>query len=595
VSFLRVTSHPRVPERAYLVVLAVTIGLVTALGFILFVRLLQLATWLTFDGGRWLLAVLGPYHVILLPALGGLIVGPLLSRFAPEAKGSGVPQIMMAVVQRGGRIRGRVVPAKIVASALTVGSGGSAGTVGPMVQVGAGVGSVLGQLLKASDTRVRAFVACGVAAGLAATLNAPIAGAMFALEVFIGHFSAEFALIILASLTSSVLSRAVFGNFPSFAIPPYDLISERELIFYACLGVLSAAGARGFVWTMYTVERRFRAWHVPEALKPAAGGLLVGGMGYLLPQILGAGFPAMEAALEVRLPFVLLAFLGPAKMLGTALTLGSGGSGGVFAPSLFIGAMVGGVWGAVVHHLFPNITAFYGAYALVGMGATFGAAAQAPLTGILLLFEMTNDYRIILPLMLATILSSVLYRAGNPDSIYTLALTRLGLVFGSGQEMGIMTSTRVSAALTHRLLSVPPDMRIRDFRREVERTKHAWFPVVNGAGELVGVMTAQDANRAVEQGQGEVPLENYMTREIVSVTPLDTLHEVIRRFGVRDLGHLPVVDPGNPRRLVGIISRLHVLRAYNRELARRQDQSGPRSRRRGSSRGARGPREPGRP
>jgi CIC family chloride channel protein len=295
-------------------------------------------------------------------------------------------------------------------------------------------------------------------------------------------------------------------------------------------------------------------------------------MGFFLPQIFGTGFPAMEALLEVNLPFLLLVLLGPAKILGTSLTLGSGGSGGVFAPSLFIGGMVGGAWGAMVHHLFPTFTAFYGAYALVGMGATFGAAAQAPLTGILLLFEMTNDYRIILPLMLATILSSLLYRAMNPESIYTLRLKRLGLTFAPTQDLDILASTRVASALTHRLLSVPPGMQIRDFRREVAREQHEWFPVVNVAGELVGVITKQDANRASEHADEDVPVEKYMTREIVSVTPLDTLQEVVRCFGIRDLGHLPVVDPANPRKLVGIISRFHVLRAYNRERQRRYTQ-----------------------
>jgi CIC family chloride channel protein len=322
---------------------------------------------------------------------------------------------------------------------------------------------------------------------------------------------------------------------------------------------------------MYALEDLFEKWRAPAYVKPAAGGLLVGGMGFFLPQIFGTGFPAMEALLEVRLPFLLLVLLGPAKILGTSLTLGSGGSGGVFAPSLFIGGMVGGAWGTMVHHLFPTFTAFYGAYALVGMGATFGAAAQAPLTGILLLFEMTNDYRIILPLMLATILSSLLYRAMNPESIYTLRLKRLGLTFAPAQELDILASTRVASALTHRLLSVPPEMQIRDFRRVVAREQHEWFPVLSEQGELVGVMTAQDAERALGEGAEDAPVQNYMTREIVSVTPLDSLQEVIRRFGVRDLGHLPVVEPGNPRKLVGIVSRLHVLRAYHREEQRRQN------------------------
>jgi len=560
--------------------------------FIAFVRLLQLTTWVAFDGGPRALAVLGPYHVILLPALGGLVVGPLISRFVHEAKGSGVPQVMRSLLLHGGRMQARVAPGKLVTSAITVGSGGSAGTVGPMVQVGAGLGSTLGQFLMASDARIQTFVACGAAAGLAATLNAPIAGAIFSLEVLIGHFSGDFALVVLASVSSAVISRAVFGNFPSFAIPPYDLISEKELIFYAGLGLLAAGAATAFVRIMYALEEFFEGWRAPDWVKPAMGGLFVGGMGYFLPQVSGTGFPAMEEVLEMRLSLLLLLLLGPAKILGTSLTLGSGGSGGVFAPSLFIGGMVGGSWGTIVHHFFPSFTAFSGAYALVGMGATFGAAAQAPLTGILLLFEMTNDYRIILPLMLATILSTVLYRALDPESIYTRKLKRWGVTVAAGRDMDIMASTPVAAALTHRLLAVPPEMPIRDFQLAVEREEHDWFPVVNGTGELVGIMTAQDADRAAERGEDDGPVEGYMTRDIVSVTPVDSLQEVVQRFGLRDLGHLPVVDPGDPRKLVGIISRLHVLRAYDRELARRQGRAGPRTSQTGSSQGARPPRKP---
>jgi CIC family chloride channel protein len=209
------------------------------------------------------------------------------------------------------------------------------------------------------------------------------------------------------------------------------------------------------------------------------------------------------------------------------------------------------------------------AYAIVGMAAVFGAAAQAPLTAIIIIFEMTGDYHIILPLMASTVIAAWLYRAFNVDSIYTLKLRKRGIAYREGQDLDIMTTTRVASAMTHRLLSVPPGLSIRTFRLEVARNQHRWFPVVNNGDELVGVITAQDATRAAEGGEEDGPLEKYMTREIVSVTPLDSLHEVVRRFGVRDLGHLPVVDPANPRRLVGIISRAHVLRAYNRELARR--------------------------
>jgi CIC family chloride channel protein len=570
VAFLRVTSLPGIPKGVYSVVLAVLVGLATGLGAVAFIQLLRLLTDLSFNQAKGPLWFLGRFYVVLLPAAGGMIVGPLIHYFAREAKGHGVPEVMTAIAIRGGRIRKRVALVKILASALTIGSGGSAGREGPMIQIGAGIGSSVAQLLRMSDDRVKTFLACGAAGGVAATFNAPIAGAMFSLEVLGGQFGLDFSLVVLASVTSAVISRAMLGNFPSFEVPPWDMVSEKELLFYLLLGLLAAGAATLFVRTLSAFEERFDAWRFPEPVKPVVGGLAVGVMGIWLPEVFGAGLPQMEQALLIRIPFVVMLLLVPAKILATSLTLGSGGSGGVFAPCLFVGAMLGGAFGHIVHWFFPAFTALSGAYAIVGMAAVFGAAAQAPLTAILIIFEMTNDYRIILPLMAATVIAATVYRAFNLDSIYTVKLRKRGIIYRGGQDLDIMASTRVAAALTHRMLSVRPDTPIRNFRREVEQTNHQWFPVLDGRGELVGVITGQDADRAAEQGEEDAPLEKYMTREIVSVTPVDSLHEVVRRFGVRDLGHLPVVETGNPRKLVGIISRAHVLRAYNRELQRRQ-------------------------
>lgn len=570
ISFPRATSHPRIPKGVSAILLAILVGLSTGLGAVAFIQLLRFLTDLSFNQARAPLSFLGRFYIVVLPAVGGVIVGPLIHYFAREAKGHGVPEVMTAIVARGGRIRKRVALVKILASAITIGSGGSAGREGPMIQIGAGVGSSVAQLLRMSDDRVKTLLACGAAGGVAATFNAPIAGAMFSLEVLGGQFGLDFSLVVLASVTSAVISRAFLGNFPSFEVPPWDLVSDKEFLFYLLLGLLAAGAATLFVRTLSAFEEWFDGWKFPEPLKPVIGGLAVGLLGVWLPQVFGTGLPQMEQVLLIRVPFLIMLFLVPAKILATSLTLGSGGSGGVFAPSLFIGGMLGGAFGHIVHAQFPSFTALSGAYAIVGMAAVFGAAAQAPLTAILIIFEMTGDYRIILPLMAATVVAASLYRAFNSDSIYTVKLMKRGIVYRGGQDMDIMASTRVASALTHRLLSVPPDVRIRDFQREMERTHHTWFPVVNGAGALVGVITAQDADRAVEQGEEDAPVEHYMTREIVSVTPLDSLQEVVRGFGVRDLGHLPVVEQGNPRKLVGIISRAHVIRAYNRELLRRQ-------------------------
>ncbi|MCZ6551408.1 MAG: chloride channel protein [Candidatus Methylomirabilales bacterium] len=563
---LRLAYHPRIPEGAYLTVVSILVGLATGVGSVIFIKLLQYTTHFFFETGRGALTLLGEYYVILLPAIGGLIVGPLIYRFAQEAKGHGVPEVMTAMAVKGGRIRKRVAFAKIVTSALTIGSGGSAGREGPMIQIGAGIGSTVGQYLKMSDERIKTLVACGAAGGIAATFNAPIAGAMFALEIFMGQVSLDFSLVILSSVSSAIVSRAMLGDFPSFTVPAYGLLSAKEMPLYLLLGVLAGLAAVAFVRVLYWFEDRFDSWRFPAYLMPAVGGLLVGVMGFFLPQIFGTGFPAIEEALNGRTSLALLAILIFAKMLATPLTLASGGSGGVFAPALFVGAMLGGAYGHIVHGLFPSFTAGAGAYALVGMGAVFGGAAQAPITAIIIIFEMTGDYRIILPIMTSTVISVLIYNVLNKETIYTLKLVKRGIRFRAGRDVDVMASIPVREALTDRLLWLPEEVTVEGFLQRSAEEQHEWFPVLNQSGELTGVVTAQDVQKALDNGDLQAKVGELATKDLITVTPDNSLHDVLVRFHVRDLGHLPVVDPDNPKKLVGIISRSHVIRAYNQAL-----------------------------
>lgn len=565
-TLLDLAYHPRIPEGAYLSVVSILVGLATGVGSVAFIKLLEYTTYFFFEGGRGVLGLMGNYYVILVPAIGGLIVGPLIYRFAQETKGHGVPEVMTAIAVMGGRIRKRVAFVKILASAITIGSGGSAGREGPMVQIGAGIGSTVGQFLKMSDERIRTLVACGAAGGVAATFNAPIAGAMFALEILMGQVSLDFSLVVLSSVASAIVSRAVLGNFPSFTVPGYSLVSVNEMPLYIFLGVLAGLAAVAFVRVLYWFEDRFDSWRFRPYLMPAVGGLLVGGMGFFLPQIFGTGLPAIEDALNGRMPFLILAVLVIAKMLSTSLTLGSGGSGGVFAPALFVGAMLGGAYGHVVHGIFPSFTAGPGAYALVGMGAVFGGAAQAPLTAILIIFEMTGDYHIILPIMTSTVISVLIYNMLNKETLYTMKLVKRGIRFRGGRDVDIMAATPVRDAMTHRLLWVPEEMTVEGFLQRSAEEQHEWFPVLNGSGELTGVVTAQDVQKALGNGDLHAKVGDLATRELVTVTPDHTLQDVLVRFHVRDLGHLPIVDPNNPKKLLGIVSRAHIIRAYNRAL-----------------------------
>ena len=356
------------------------------------------------------LAALGPWFVVLAPAIAGLIYGPLVYRFAPEARGHGVPEVMYAVAARGGRIPPQVTVVKALASALCIGGGGSVGREGPIVQIGAAWGSSVGRLTRISERRLRILVACGAAGGIAATFNAPIAGPFFAMELILRDFAAEsFGAVVLSSVTASVIGRAVLGTEPFLHLP------------------VGAVGV-GFTHLLYRIEDLCDwAWRGPEWLRPAVGGLLLGGVLLVLPQMYGVGYPVLGDAIDGQYVFWMLLVLLAGKMIATSLTIGIGGSGGVFAPSLFLGAMAGSAFGIVVHQMFPAATAAPGMYGLVGMGAAFAGSTRAAITAVIIVFELTGEYSIILPLMLAVVVATGFSRVLSKETIYTLKLTRRGV------------------------------------------------------------------------------------------------------------------------------------------------------------------------
>lgn len=577
------------PETVVLMGTSLLVGLGAGLGAVGFRWLIDTIHSLSFGGLGQVFPFLGDYVLILAPALGGLIVGPLIFFFAREAKGHGVPEVMEAVALKGGRIRPIVVVVKSLASSITIGSGGSVGREGPIVQIGSALGSTLGQALHMSDERIRNLVACGAAGGIAATFNAPIAGVIFALEVILGEFSVRyFSTVVIASVTSSVVGRVAFGNVPAFAISAYSLVSPWELLLYAVLGVLAAVVAVAFTRVLYLFEDLFDAWkRFPDYLKTPIGGAVLGLGGLLFFRananlglgvpgnpvaIFGVGYEAMEWSLfGMGTVPVLLSLMG-IKILSTSLTIGSGGSGGVFAPSLFIGSMLGGAFGHMVHAFLPTVTAAPGAYALVGMAAVFAGAARAPITSVLILFEMTDDYRIILPLMLATVVSTVLAEHISKESVYTLKLSRRGVRLERGRDIDVMQGVLVGEAMTTNVDSVSADLDLRDLEVAFHETHHHGFPVLGEQGDLIGIVTLQDLARARERGPlAGRTVGDIATRSVLTVYPDDPMWMALKRLGTRDVGRLPVVDRQNPRRLVGMIRRSDIVRAYRVGISRRLD------------------------
>ncbi|WP_420628731.1 chloride channel protein [Candidatus Leptofilum sp.] len=510
-------------------------------------------------------------------SIAGLLVGYSVNRWAKEAKGHGVPEVMEAIALHGGRIRPRIAMIKVLASSLTIGTGGSAGREGPIVQVGSALGSTIGQLFHFSGERIRTLVACGSAAGIAATFNAPIAGAIFALEVILGKFTVNyFGAVVISSVAAGIIGRAFLSDKPAFEVPAYSA-QLSELPIYILLGILAAVVAVLFIRLLYFMEEIFEKWRWHPALKAAVGMVLALAVALLLPgrEALGPGLEFIGEAIadDFSLPLSLMAALLITKMLATGFTLGAGNPGGVFAPSLFMGAIVGGMVGSVAHSIWPEVAVNPGAYAIVGMAAVLSGAARAPITAVLIVFEMSNDYKLILPLMLATVLSTLLAEHLFSESIYTLKLKLKGITLQRGRDLDVMQSLLAKEAMTPDPYLVQENMSLAELGDLLQRTHHHSFPVVDEVLNLMGMVSLRDYERAVNQENGiELRVRDIATMGRLLIAYDDEpLSEVVRRLAVRGINKLPVVSHANPKRVVGAIRREDIVKAYNIALARRTE------------------------
>ncbi|RMG93553.1 MAG: CBS domain-containing protein [Chloroflexi bacterium] len=561
------------PDSLVLVTSALVIGVGTGLGAVIFIRLLSQIHHISLLAQEQLGSVAG---LFLFMALAGLVVGFMVDRWASEAKGHGVPEVMEALALRGGRIRPRVAAVKVLASSVTIGAGGSAGREGPIVQVGSALGSTLGQLLHFSAERVRTLVACGAAAGIAATFNAPIAGSIFALEVILGKFTVRyFGAVVMSSVAASIVGRIFLGDKPAFAVPAYALHSLWELPIYVVLGVLAALVAVLFIRSLYALEGLFDNWSWPLPFKTSVGMLLTAAVSLFLPgrEVLGPGleFIGETIAEDFSLSLQLMATLLVLKLVATCFTLGSGNSGGVFAPGLFMGAVLGGMVGGVAQTIWPAVVVNPGAYAIVGMAAVFSGAARAPITAVLIVFEMSNDYKLILPLMLATVLSTLLAEHLFSESIYTLKLKLKGITLQRGRDLDIMQNLLVRDAMTRDPYMVPHDMPIEQLAKMLQQTHSHSFPVVDDELNLVGMVSLHDLERAAGQPDGRpLRVKDIATMgSVIKAYDDEPLSSAIQRLAIRGINKMPVVTRDEPHKVIGTIRRNDIVKAYNIALARR--------------------------
>ncbi|RMF57516.1 MAG: CBS domain-containing protein [Calditrichaeota bacterium] len=572
---LRYIVQFRSTENVFMISMAVVIGLLGgfgAIGIQYLIRLFEQLFWGATDFPIEHIHSLPLYIKIGVPAFGGLIVGAMVYYLAREAKGHGVPEVMKAIALENGIIRPRVAIVKLLASSLCIGSGGSVGREGPVIQIGSSIGSTVGQLFRVNSERVKTFVACGAAAGIAAAFNAPVAGALFSLEIILGDFAvAQFSPIVVSSVVATAVSRTFLGDYPAFIVPSYELHSPYELFFYALLGLVAGFVSLLYIKVLYAIEDFFDNLKFPEVLKPMLGGIIIGLMGMVVPQIFGVGYHSITAALHGEMLWSTMLMLVFLKIFATSVSLGSGGSGGVFAPSLFIGTMVGGFFGVLIHTFFP-FSAKAGAYALVGMGALVAGSTHAPITAILIIFEMTNDYKIILPLMISCVISVVLTTKLQRESIYTLKLIRQGIDLFKGREVNILRSLHVSEVMRDDPVIIPANTSIPELIELFFNSPHAEFFVVDSQNHLIGRVCLDDVRRILKEEEylsGLVIAHDLANPSVARIHKEDTLDQVMRIFGRYAVEELPVVEKANPDRIIGVVTYKDVIEAYNRELIKR--------------------------
>jgi chloride channel protein, CIC family len=554
----RLSAHLQQREEQVFLLLTLLIGALTGLAVVAFIVLTErLGMRLYPPGGA-------AWRRVLMPVGGSLAMGYLLYRYFPNARGSGVPQTKAALFAHDGYISLRTVLGKFGCTAATLASGIPLGREGPSVQVGAGIASVLGRWLGLRPEKVKALIPVGAAAAIAAAFNTPMAAVLFSLEEVVGDMHAPvLGSVVLASATSWAVLRLLLGNNPLFHVPQYDLIHPLEFGIYALLGIAGGFLSVAFTKLLLGMRKRFlmlprntRWWH------PVAGGVTVGLMGWFVPQVLGVGYNYVGDALNGNMALKLMLLLVVLKFFAITTSYASGNAGGIFGPSLFLGAMLGGAIGTVAHRLLPGYTATPGAYALVGMGALFAGIVRAPMTSVLMIFEMTRDYAVIVPLMIANLTSLFISTRFQKEAIYEALAHQEGIHLPSHETREELGRRTVVQVMRKGPETLPARLSVHDALERMQSSQfRAW--VVEDEASIVGVLSKETVERALAEGKGEEKLRSlFDSLDFPHVHPDHPLHLALERMSNAHIDILPVVNRADIDRLQGIITLRDVLDSY---------------------------------
>lgn len=520
------------------------------------------------------------WAVFLVPTLGGLAVG-FIRKAWPESRQRGVAEVMAAVQARGGHLRARSSWGHAIISAVTVGTGGSTGREGPIAYIGASLGSSVARRFNLSLRDVKVLVGCGFAAGIAATFNAPVGGVLLALELIVPEFSTHaFIPLVLATVIAVTLAQLFFGDAVTFDVGGFSMGSPWELLLFLVLGVLCGVGGVGFIRAMGASQRWWEKLSVADWVKPALGGLVVGLMGLAMFRafgqyhLYGTGYASLTAILEED-PLVftlgLLFVLAVLKPLATAVTIGSGGGGGVFSAGLFAGAAYGGFLGLLVDTMFPSLDIHAASYALVGMAAFYAATARATLTAIVILAELVGDYSILVPTMLCAVTADAVSIALSKESIYTVRLSASGILYDHDKVASPLDFLQVKDVMSTQVDTLPASMAVADAHAAVLSHGHTGYPVVDAEGKLAGIVTRRDLGRHMEDGKGAETLAAVVPGLCITAYPDEMLHKARDRIFQQEIGRLIVVDKADRRNILGILTRSDLLRAEAERDVEHQD------------------------